>query len=238
MKKWFWWVIVAVVAGMIGVFLLVGDDTTDNHLANYDPDTVQLTDYIWGFDNTDKTEADLDAYIAGKPVVVEYGDFQCSGCAYFAIYSMDPIQQQYGDRVIFVYRHFPLTSIHPYTMMAHRAATAAANQGQFWEMHDLLYSRQQFWVESADPAAVFVTYAGELGLDVVQFELDVEDSATYNRIDNDIESAGQYRINGTPTLFINGEVVDGVPSFEQFSSLLDAALIEMVTEDSSSTVTE
>jgi protein-disulfide isomerase len=226
MQKWFWWVIIIVVAVMLGIFFLGKDDTSGGGLPKYDPEVVQLQDYIWGFDATGKTEADLQAFVADKPVLIEYADFQCPGCAYFALMSLYPAKEEFADRVIFVYRHYPLINMHQNAMAAHRAAAAAANQGKFWEMHDILYERRDSWVEETSPSNMLESYASELGLDIEKFKLDVESADTYSRIDNDMESSKQYDIGGTPTLFLDGQEVEGdaPPTYEQLRTLLNEAI--------------
>src|SRR5690606_29220292 len=99
-----------------------------------------------------------------KVTVVEFGDMQCPACA-----SAHPVVKQiineYGDNpdFNFVFRHFPLSSIHPHAQISAEAVEAAGDQGKFWEMHDLLFTRQSEWASGGNPLDKFVAYAGELG---------------------------------------------------------------------------
>jgi protein-disulfide isomerase len=134
-------------------------------------------------------------------VIVEYGDYECpySRRAYRAI---EAVEAQLGDKVGFAFRHFPLTEIHPHALGASRAAEAAALQGRFWEMHELLFHRQHA-LEDEDVRR----YASELGLDVERFDRDLPGHGVLERIERDVRSgvdSGQVR--GTPTLFIDGVV--------------------------------
>jgi protein-disulfide isomerase len=140
---------------------------------------------------------------AGR-LIIEYGDYECpySRQAFRAIQQVD---QQLGGNVRFAFRHFPLTQIHPHALAAAAAAEAAARQGRFWDMHELLFRRQKELGESD-----LVRYAAELGLDVAQFDTDRAGSAVLERIRRDVESGlASGEVLGTPTLFIDGVVYRG-----------------------------
>lgn len=135
---------------------------------------------------------------ARAPVtVVEYGDFECPYCGQ----AEDVIRELlagHGD-VRYVWRHLPLTDVHPQAQMAAQAAEAAAEQGAFWEMHDLLLERQ----DALQPKDL-VRYAGELGLDVDRFRADLRTGLGTDRIAEDVDSADLSDVSGTPTFFVNG----------------------------------
>jgi protein-disulfide isomerase len=133
------------------------------------------------------------------PLILEYGDYECpySRRAYREI---EQVESRVAVR--FAFRHFPLTEIHPHALAASAAAEAAALQGRFWEMHELLFSRQKA-LEDAD----LLAYAAELGLDTERFAEDVAGDAVRARILRDVESGiASGEVRGTPTLFIDGEV--------------------------------
>jgi protein-disulfide isomerase len=139
---------------------------------------------------------------AGAPVILEYGDYECpfSRRAYRAIEQVEGQQE-----VRFAFRHFPLTEIHPHALAAAGAAEAAALQGRFWEMHEILFHRQKA-LEDDDLRA----YADELGLDLVQFDHDRAGEAVFSRIRRDVQSGIQSgQVAGTPTLFIEGVLYGG-----------------------------
>jgi protein-disulfide isomerase len=112
-------------------------------------------------------------------------------------------------------------------MTAHRAAIAAAAQGAFWQMHDMLYEQQDRWAGFTNAADVMESFATDLGLDVEQFKADRDSSATFDRIDIDVESAKIYSINATPTVIINGLKVEQTPSYDDLRSLIDAELAKL-----------
>ncbi|MEU9869499.1 Na+/H+ antiporter NhaA [Actinomadura sp. NPDC048021] len=135
---------------------------------------------------------------ANAPVtVVEYGDFECPYCGR-AESVVRELLADYGD-VRYVWRHLPLNDIHPQAQLAAEAAEAAAAQGRFWEMHDLLLDRQ----DALRPRDL-VRYAGEIGLDVDRFRADLRRHTGAGRIAEDVDSADVSGVSGTPTFFVNG----------------------------------
>jgi protein-disulfide isomerase len=136
---------------------------------------------------------------ATGPLIVEYGDYECpySRRAYREI---QDVEARLPGGVRFAYRHFPLTDIHPHALAASAAAEAAALQGRFWEMHDLLFHRQAA-LEDEDLRG----YARELGLDGERFDVDRASDPVLLRIERDVRSGiATGAIRGTPTLFIDG----------------------------------
>jgi protein-disulfide isomerase len=131
-------------------------------------------------------------------LIVEYGDYECpySRLAYRAI---QRLQQELGERLRFAFRHYPLMDIHPHASAAAAAAEAAAVQGRFWEMHDVLFHRQKA-LDDPDVRR----YAEELGLDLDLFERDRVGPVAQRRVDRDVESGKASGVRGTPTLFIDG----------------------------------
>lgn len=157
-------------------------------------------------------------------VLVEYGDFQCPACAaYFPI--IKQLKSDFGDDITFQFRHFPLVSIHQNAMAAHRAAEAAAKQDKFWEMHDLLYERQNVWVNTPNPTAIFEVYAAELGLDMEQYLQDYSSSLVNDIINADVRSAQALGATSTPTFVLNDERLAELPnSYDDFKSLIEDAI--------------
>jgi protein-disulfide isomerase len=127
--------------------------------------------------------------------LVEYLDFECEFCAR-ATGAAREVREYFGDRLRYVPRHLPLAQ-HPHAALAGVAAEAAAEQGRYWEMHDLLFRRQER-LEPADLAQ----YAGELGLDVERFVADLDAPHLWDRVRRDIASAELSGVRGTPTFFV------------------------------------
>jgi protein-disulfide isomerase len=140
----------------------------------------------------------------GAPVtLVEYGDFECPYCG-MAYPIIQETQRRMGDRLRFVFRHFPITTSHPHARQAAEAAEAAAAQGQFWEMHDLLYENQQ----TLDRPHLH-RFADQLGLDLERFDTDLAERRYEDRVREDFMSGVRSGENGTPSFFINGVRYDG-----------------------------
>ena len=135
--------------------------------------------------------------------LVEYGDFECPYCGQ-AEPAVRQLLAEYGDEICYVWRHLPLTDVHPHAQLAAEAAEAAALQGKFWEMHDTLLDHQDT-LEFSD----LVRYAASIGLDTERFASDLRDHAGSRRIAQDVNSADLSRVAGTPTFFINGRRHDG-----------------------------
>jgi formate-nitrite transporter family protein len=134
--------------------------------------------------------------------LVEYGDFECPTCkeAYPVV---KQIKQELGDQVRIVYRHYPLSNIHPHARQAAAAAEAAAVQGKFWEYHDALFTHQDNLEDTH-----LVEYARTLGLNVEQFERELSGHVYDNEVWEDFMSGTRSGVNGTPTFFIDGERYD------------------------------
>jgi Na+/H+ antiporter NhaA len=130
--------------------------------------------------------------------VVEYGDFECPYCG-----QAEPVVREllrdFGD-VRYVWRHLPLSDVHPNAQLAAEAAEAAANQGAFWEMHDLLFGHQD-----SLSASDLMGYADQLGLETERFEEDLREHTGAARVADDVDSADLSGVSGTPTFFVNGQ---------------------------------
>jgi protein-disulfide isomerase len=225
MQKGFWALVAVLVVAMIGIFIYTGDDDEESAFQTYDPTELQLTDHIYGLTSQPQTIEELKQAATGKAIVMEYADFQCPACRNSFV-DVNKLRTEFEDDMLFVFRHFPIVSAHPNAMAAHRAAVAAEKQGQFWEMHDLLYLRQNTWAVASNPVEVFRGYAQELGLDVERYDSDVADPLTYERINVDVESSRALGVNSTPTMFVDFEQVE-LPTYENLVELIGQSLAEV-----------
>jgi protein-disulfide isomerase len=135
--------------------------------------------------------------------IVEYGDYECPYCGE-AYPIVKELLAQFRDEARLVFRNFPLAQIHPHAKRAAEAAEAAGAQGRFWEMHDLLYERQDA-LEDQD----LLSYAGEIGLDLDRFKSELAEGVYTARVREDFLSGVRSGVNGTPTFFINERRHDG-----------------------------
>jgi protein-disulfide isomerase len=150
---------------------------------------IQATDHILGA---------LHAPVS----VIEYGDFECPTCK-LAVEPVKMLLTRFPQRVRIAYRHYPLEDAHPHALLAAEAAEAAAAQGKFWEMHNLLF-RHQNQLQLPD----LMRYAAELGLDLVQFAASVDEHIYLQRVREHIESGRKAHLRATPSFFVNGVLQD------------------------------
>jgi protein-disulfide isomerase len=145
--------------------------------------------------------------------LLEFGDYQCPHCG--AAYPMiKKIQKKLGKRLKFIFRNFPLSESHPDAFQAAVATEAAAKQYRFWEMHDILFENQS----RLGPESL-LQYAKELGLNLRDFENDLQDTSLAAKVEADFESGIKSGVNGTPSFYINKNMYRGP---YEYDSLLDA----------------
>jgi protein-disulfide isomerase len=160
---------------------------------------------------------------ADAPVtIIEFGDFQCPGCGIFNTQMLPQILSHYGDRVRFVFRDFPLTSIHQYALKAAEAADCANEQGAYWKYHDVLYDNQ-----SALDDASLKEYAASLGLDTAVFDQCLDSDKYVSEIQKDYQDAIAAGAPGTPSFFVgvsSGQFVNSSLIFGASSATVQAAI--------------
>ena len=174
-------------------------------------DAVSTTDWVKGGKES-------------KVTLIEYSDFQCPACGHY--YPLvKQLAQEFGDKIQFAYRHFPLPS-HKNAELAARAAEAGGAQNKFWEMHDMIFEHQGEWSEKSagDARNIFRQYAEKLGLDTARFESDLDSDAVKNKVENDRQSGLRSKVNSTPTFFLNGQKIQNPRSYDEFKSLINDTL--------------
>ena len=194
MQNKFWIILSAAVVGLIAIFFIAGGKPST-------PEELQYQEPILSIQTHDHTKGE------GKNVLIEYGDFQCPSCLQW--YSLiDQVVKELAEDLTFVFRHFPLRTIHPNAQSAHLAAEAAAKQDKFFEMYDLIYQTQNQWSSASNVSEIFESFAEQLELDMDQYKEDVRDSLTNTKINSDIKSGSEIGVTGTPSFFLNGEKVE------------------------------
>ena len=149
--------------------------------------------------------------------LVEYGDYECPYCG-AAHPIIKEVQSRMGEGLRFVFRNFPITTSHPHAEQAAETAEAAAAQGRFWQMHDLLYENQR---RLRDPD--LRDYAERLALDVERFDKELADHVHAARVREDFMSGVRSGVNGTPTFYINGARHDDSYDVETMLAALERA---------------
>ncbi len=152
--------------------------------------------------------------------IVAYSDFQCPYCS-----RVHPTLQRllatYPQSVRLVFKHNPLP-MHPDAPLAHRASIAAAEQGQFWEMHDLIFSNIRDLSRNT-----LMSYASDLDFDLAKFTADIDSDRVATLLSQDMAESERLGINGTPTFLINGKFVSGAQPFDNFQALIERELLEV-----------
>lgn len=149
--------------------------------------------------------------------VVEYGDFECPYCgAAYAV--LKQLERRLDGRLRLVFRHFPLTQVHPRALAAAEAAEAAGEQGRFWEMHDRLFEDQRR-LERGD----LLRHADGIGIDSERFAVALERHSGRERVEADVASGLRSGVDGTPALYINGARYDGFYDVESLQEAVEAA---------------
>jgi protein-disulfide isomerase len=172
-----------------------------------------------------------------KVTIVEFGDYQCPACGF-----AHPIVKEFFDKhqdqsIRFVFRNFPLTSIHKNAFLASEAAEAASEQNRFWDMHNKLFDTQKEWENSTTPRDIFIQYAKDLGLNVDQFTESLNKRAFKEIIETDIKDGEALGVNSTPTFYVNGQKLSKIPTLEELEQMASAILSAPETQTPNGTAT-
>lgn len=155
-----------------------------------------------------------------KVTIVEFSDYECPFCERFYQQTLPQLLKDYGDKVRFAFKDFPLP-MHPQAQKAHEAAHCAGAQGKYWEMHDMLFdNRSNLGVEALK------RYGRNLGLNTEKFNQCLESGQFEKKVKDDMRVARSVGVNGTPTFFINGQRLVGAQPIEAFKDKIDAILAE------------
>ena len=165
------------------------------------------------------TENDHAQGPADAPVtLVEYGDYECPHCGR-AYPIVKQVQKEFGKKLRFVFRNFPLREVHPHAGEAAEVAEFAGTQGKFWEMHDLIFENQQHL-----NFREFIDLADKLGLDTKAMSAALREGKFTERVQEDFSGGVRSGVNGTPTFFINGVRHDADFAFETLTQAINAAM--------------
>ncbi len=151
--------------------------------------------------------------------IVEFGDFQCPYCGRFAHEALPALRSLYGDRVRYVYRDFPIVSIHEFAQKAAEAAQCAHEQGRFWQYHDLLFANQ-----SALTVLDLKEYARQVEMDSEAFDECLDSGKNAWEVLLDTRDGAELGVTGTPAFLINGVLIPGALPLEQFEAIINQAL--------------
>lgn len=156
--------------------------------------------------------------------LVEFADYQCPACGtYYPL--VKQLMGEFAGKINFVYRNFPLDQ-HKNARITAYAAEASGNQNKFWEMNALLFENQSSWSESKNAKEEIINYAKTLGLNLDTFNKDIDSDAIKQKIERDTQDGFTLGVNSTPTFFLNGEKLQNPASYEDFKTLIKAALLK------------
>ncbi|MBY0538307.1 DsbA family protein [Patescibacteria group bacterium] len=198
-----------VIIGVLMVVLIGGSVWYSNSVSATYNEGVEVKAHIKGGENAAVT-------------LVEYSDFQCPACGAFQPV-LNEVLAQYGDKIKFEYKHYPLVQIHPFAEPAARAAEAAAQQGKFFEFADMLFEKQAEWSKGSNPTGFFTRYATELGLDMELFAKHQKSSLLSDNVRAHMAEARGLGLTGTPSFYLNGVKMEN-STFEDFKAQIEAAV--------------
>lgn len=198
-------IIAVTVAGLIGVFMIFNKTGS--------PATTDTSKLV---------RSDSQKQGTGSVQLVEFGDYQCPSCG-VAHPVVQKIVKEYEGKVTFVFRNFPLETLHKNAMIAAKYAEASARQNKFWEMHNKLYESQSEWSDLADPTAKFAEYAKALGMDPGALKNAAADGAINALIQRDMTDGNDLGVSGTPTFYVAGKQVAN-NDYNSLKAAIDAAL--------------
>lgn len=159
-----------------------------------------------------------------KVTIIEFSDFQCPYCKRFYDDTEEALLKKYEGKIRFVYKEFPLESIHPQARGASVAALCANEQDQYWNYHHKLFDNQSVWSGDQNVGAKFKQYAVDLNLNMSQFNDCYDNQKTAGQVDADLQLGASFGVSGTPAFFINGLSLSGAYPLESFSAIIDAEL--------------
>jgi protein-disulfide isomerase len=157
-----------------------------------------------------------------KVTLVEFSDFQCPTCAAYEP-QVKALLEKYPNDIRFVYRHYPLTNIHPNAQRAAEAAEAAASFDKFWEFHDVLFAEQKTWspMNSGDFEKKLEEYVEKLAIDKTEFQKKMNSKEVKDAVTADVSDGTRAEVDGTPTFYVNGKLI---PALQQLQSAVESEI--------------
>ena len=214
MTKQFWIALGIIAAILVGIVVV-----TNHNNGATGSGSGQPTEHLEGNDTKHVT-------------FIEYGDYECPICEEFYPTVKQVVADEFNN-ITFQFRNLPLTQIHPNAFAGARAAEAASDLGQFWQMHDQLYVNQNSWVPSSNPLSFFDTYASQLGLNVSKFNAAYNSEQVNNAVNADLNAfAKTGDQEATPTFILDGKTLNnenligsnGAPSVAAFEAVINAEI--------------
>lgn len=201
----FWGISLVILVLFVWMIVSLATPSTKPQIINLD---INASDIIKGNDTA-------------KYTLLEYSDFQCPACSMYQPL-VKKLSEEFPNDLKVIFRNFPLSEIHPNANISAYAAQATSLQGKFWEMADILFSRQSEWSTLEKPEEKFISYAQELNLDLEKFKTDLTSAETKDKVSKDRISAESNNLNSTPTFFVNGQKITNPTSYNEFKNAIFA----------------
>lgn len=202
MNKITWTIFAVVTVSILGLLVFF----SSNDKSNLDVSKIDVGAIQTANDQNGNIADHIFGKVDGKVTLIEYGDFQCPGCASEHI-KIKAIIEEYKDQLQFVFRNFPLpATTHPNARIAAASAEAAGLQGKYWEMHNKIYESQSDWnsLTGNDRSEKFISYAKDFGLDTSKFKTDLSSVALSDKINYDHALGKKAKVEATPSFYLNG----------------------------------
>lgn len=162
----------------------------------------------------------------GAPItIVEFSEYQCPFCGKYVDEAYSQIWEEYGDKLYYIFRDYPL-AMHPHAQKLAEVARCAGDQGQYWEMHDLIFEEREEWSQKEDIETNINGFVSQLGLDKEEFDSCLSSGKYSQAVKDDLQLGTEIGVRGTPTFFINGQKLVGAQPFASFKAIIDAELAE------------
>lgn len=158
-----------------------------------------------------------------KVTIVEFSEYQCPYCQKYVEAAYQDIMTNYGDQVRYIFRDYPLP-FHSNAQIAAEAARCAGDQGQYWDFHDLLFANQADWSALEDSQEALIGYAGQLGLNQLDFTNCLQEGKFTQQIKDDMALGQKVGVSGTPSFFVNGQMLVGAQPYSAFEALIKQEL--------------
>lgn len=204
MDKKAWIIFVAVCVAVLGGLIIL------QHSNQLDVSGIDETRIIAANDKNGNIGDHVFGTTTGKAIMIEYGDFQCPACK-SAYPNVKEMTEKYKDKLTFIFRNLPLTSLHPNARAGAAAAEAAGLQGKYWEMHNMLYEQQDDWSSATAEkrTSYFEGYAQTMGIkDTAAFKSDMDSKRVASKINFDLALAKKIGASATPTILLNGKKIE------------------------------
>jgi protein-disulfide isomerase len=213
-KKVFYFALMVLIPiGIIwGLYELQKKSFYGNSISNLNVPDVSSSDWVYG---------NLSAPIK----LIEYGDFECPACAFYAPL-LKKLVDESENKLLLVFRHFPLKTIHKNALISAYAAEAAGKQGKFWEMLEKIYENQKEWnyLKENEAKDIFIKYAEDLKLDISKFKEDINSQEIIKKIEDSYEESLKLNLSYTPTFILNGKIIQNPQNYDEFRKKIEEKL--------------